>query len=162
MKTFILLLSFIFSFQLIQSQELSTAEWKADLTFLQKTINRRKECVLITRIDTAEKLEHKTLRMFDKVYVLNQDADPEETGEDENQSEKLTPLSGLHAKLFVMHDGWKSRIWSGSANATEAAFKTNVEFMVELKGSVYKFGIDKLLKQTNGNTNFSDLLLEFV
>ena len=43
-------------------------------------------------------------------------------------------LRGLHAKLFVVDDAWWSRIWTGSANATMAAFAQNVEFLVEMRG----------------------------
>ena len=46
-----------------------------------------------------------------------------------------TELSGLHAKLFVMDDGWQGALWTGSANATDAAFTKNIEFLVELRGA---------------------------
>ena len=49
-----------------------------------------------------------------------------ETAAAEHDSEG-DELAGLHAKLFVMDDGWHARIWTGSANATEAAFQRNVE-----------------------------------
>ena len=43
-------------------------------------------------------------------------------------------LRGLHAKLFVVDQPYWSHIYTGSANATDAAFDANVEFLVELKG----------------------------
>ena len=46
----------------------------------------------------------------------------------------IEELTGLHAKLYVADRGWKTHIWTGSANATDAAFKHNVEFLVELRG----------------------------
>jgi hypothetical protein len=54
-------------------------------------------------------------------------------------------LSGLHAKLFVADVGWNARIWTGSANATGAAFESNVEFVVELIGKKSGLGIEKVL-----------------
>lgn len=55
------------------------------------------------------------------------------------------PLSGLHAKLWVADDGWDAHLWAGSANATEAAFTRNVEFLLQLSGARSKMGIDALL-----------------
>lgn len=54
-------------------------------------------------------------------------------------------LRGLHAKLFLADSGWNVRLWTGSANATSAAFTQNVEFLVELRGKKSQFGIDTLL-----------------
>lgn len=55
------------------------------------------------------------------------------------------PLSGLHAKLWVADDGWDAQLWVGSANATEAAFARNVEFMLQLVGPRRRMGIETLL-----------------
>ena len=49
-------------------------------------------------------------------------------------------LTGLHAKLYITDAGWKSSLWTGSANATSAAFSRNVEFLVELVGKNCHFG----------------------
>lgn len=46
------------------------------------------------------------------------------------------PLVGLHAKVFAFEVGQQARLFLGSANATGAAFKSNVEILVELVGSV--------------------------
>ncbi len=55
-------------------------------------------------------------------------------------------LSGLHAKLFVADAGTEARVWTGSANATGAAFSRNVEFLVELRGRRSVVGIDALMR----------------
>lgn len=55
------------------------------------------------------------------------------------------PLSGLHAKLWVADDGWDAHLWVGSANATEAAFTRNVEFLLQLSGMRSKLGVETLL-----------------
>ena len=54
-------------------------------------------------------------------------------------------LDGLHAKLYIADTGSDSRIWTGSANATDAAFGKNVEFLVELRGRKKLCGIDAVL-----------------
>jgi hypothetical protein len=43
-------------------------------------------------------------------------------------------LSGLHAKVYVADQNGIGRIWTGSANATDAAFSGNVEILIELTG----------------------------
>lgn len=50
-------------------------------------------------------------------------------------------LMGLHAKTYVADAGWRARVWTGSANATDAAFHGNVEFMVELGGQKERVGV---------------------
>jgi HKD family nuclease len=59
----------------------------------------------------------------------------------------MASLRGLHTKLYVADCGWQARLWTGSANATEAAFTHNVEFLVELRGKRADIGIDNLLQQ---------------
>ncbi|KGN37599.1 hypothetical protein N803_14160 [Knoellia subterranea KCTC 19937] len=56
-------------------------------------------------------------------------------------------LNGLHAKVYVVEpDGrQRPRLLIGSANATDAAFGSNVEFMVEFQGPRKAFGIDTFI-----------------
>src|SRR5215203_3763196 len=82
--------------------------------------------------------------------------------EDSSETEDEPPTArGLHAKCYIAEEGWKAHIWTGSANATTAAFNGNVEFLVELVGSKTKFGIDSLFENENGKTSFGDMLEEF-
>lgn len=76
-----------------------------------------------------------------------------ESGDDIETSPAATAedgLSGLHAKLFVADAGWKARVWTGSANATAAAFEKNVEFVTELFGEKGAIGIEKVLGSSEG------------
>ena len=54
-------------------------------------------------------------------------------------------LSGLHAKLYLFENGRESRLFTGSANATHAAFHANVEVLVELIGKTKDCGISSFL-----------------
>ena len=54
-------------------------------------------------------------------------------------------LVGLHAKLFLFENGQEARLFTGSANATSAAFQQNVEVLVELVGRRRNCGINALL-----------------
>jgi hypothetical protein len=69
----------------------------------------------------------------------------------------------LHAKLYVADAGWHARVWTGSANATNAAFERNVEFLVELQGKKSRCGIDSLLGNAEEDvTGLASLLQEYV
>lgn len=54
------------------------------------------------------------------------------------------PLKGC-AKLFAFELGERAAVYCGSANATGAAFGSNVEVLAELQGSRSSLGIDVLL-----------------
>jgi hypothetical protein len=68
------------------------------------------------------------------------------------------PVSGLHAKLYIAERGWNASVFTGSANATSAAFGENVEFLIELIGKKSRVGIDSFLAKSEGSLSFSDLL----
>ncbi|MCY4370293.1 MAG: phospholipase D family protein [bacterium] len=71
--------------------------------------------------------------------------------EEERPSDGTSPvegeveLSGLHAKLFLFENGRETRLFTGSANATVAAFRVNVEVLIELIGKTKDCGISSLL-----------------
>lgn len=87
-------------------------------------------------------------------YVLSSKADldaleADEEGKEEAdgrpRDEDQVELSGLHAKLFLFENGREARLFTGSANATLAAFQQNVEVLVELVGRTRDCGIASLL-----------------
>ena len=100
--------------------------------------------ILVSRLESLDALERWRREDFDDVYVLNPSALPEEAGA-ENEDADSSSLYGLHAKLYVADAGRKARVWTGSANATNAAFERNVEFLVEIGGKKGVCGIDSLL-----------------
>ena len=130
--------------------------------FLRSVVRRRPRSVLISRREELLTAPAAAVRAFDEVYAFKSGLEPES----EDTEESLPPLAGLHAKVYVIDDGWKARVGIGSANTTEAALgdpPRNVEFMVELVGSKSKFGIDALLappSQGEGGT-FRSLIEEF-
>ncbi len=135
--------------------------------------------VLISRHEALDALDAKTIAAFDKSYYLNPAAEPaaaEMSGAPSDDGidtpdGPVTPdeLQGLHAKLIAADAGWNARIWTGSANATDAAFNTNVEFLVELTGKKSLCGIDALLggqdnsnhEKIAGRARLIDLLEEY-
>jgi len=102
-------------------------------------------CILLSRLDSLDALKKNTLDQFEKVYVLDDPASEEED-EDNNLTEQVQNRNDLHAKVFVVENGNETRVLSGSANATDAAFSINTEFMVELISDSNEVKIDKLLE----------------
>lgn len=141
---------------------------------LLKDLPGRSGGVLVSRHEQLDALDPETVNSFGDTYVLRQEAEPEDEVPDETSegfpdeggrpvigdgaSETLT---GLHAKLYVADAGWDARIWTGSANATRAAFSGNVEFLVELAGKKSFCGIDRVLGASDGSTGFKALLQRF-
>jgi hypothetical protein len=54
-------------------------------------------------------------------------------------------LTGLHAKFYIAERARLAHLFVGSANATEAAFRGNVEFLVELIGGTTRLGVANFL-----------------
>jgi len=111
---------------------------------------------LLSRGESLARLGPSSLEAFDKVWVLDDTANPEpaDTEEDfeadaqqqqDGEENDDIPLVGLHAKVYVADEGWNARVFTASANATRAAFNRNVEFLVELRGKKSRCGIDALL-----------------
>lgn len=124
---------------------------------LQRLLKGRENSLLVSR---SESLEQPDCRFdgFKTLYVLRREADQEEEGSDQSPTE-LT--RGLHAKCYVVDAGWKAHVFTGSANATDRGFGSNVEFMVELVGPKSKVGIDALFSREEGRTCLGDLVEEF-
>ena len=113
--------------------------------------------------DTAElaRLGGNVLRPIKDIRVLSsaaQAADPDAPEEDSGGTTGAAGPTGLHAKLYVLDQGWDARIWTGSANATDAAFGANVEFMAELVGLKGRIGIVTLLGEGTDEPSFASLL----
>jgi hypothetical protein len=72
-----------------------------------------------------------------------------------------TDLRGLHAKLVVVDCADRTHLYTGSANATGAAFGSNVEFMVELQGPRSEVGIEQMLDTSSKATTFGHLLKHY-
>lgn len=105
--------------------------------------------ILLSRPESLDALGGSTLSGFAQLLVLDDGADGPDAGEaspalpDERVAERPDRvLRGLHAKVYVADAGWKARVWTGSANATHAAFNGNVEFLVELLGYKSQCGVD--------------------
>ena len=111
--------------------------------------------VVISRSEAFEDVVRRVGRkaLPETCYVLSPEADLDSrhAGQDCKEGANGPPvedeieLAGLHAKLFLFENGRQSRLFTGSANATGAAFQHNVEVLVELVGTTKDCGIAPFL-----------------
>ena len=112
---------------------------------------------LVSRAEELDRVPAETLDRFERVYTLHEAA---ETEDGEDLSDGLRE-AGLHAKLFLAEKDNRTRLYLGSANATDAAIRgrNNVEFMVELHDWNSKHHDITTFLEPDG---FGDLLTEYV
>lgn len=123
---------------------------------LKYLTDRAKTSVLVSRAEELAKCSRANLEHFEEVYALSPDADIEVS-----EATGQNILSGLHAKVYVADDGWNAHLWTGSANATVAAFTQNVEFLIELQGKKSRCGVDQILGRNSGQNGLLSLLLPY-
>ena len=103
--------------------------------------------LLVSRLESLQGLED--LGSFQSAYVLDDAADIDVNRDDEEDPAdhvlQRTPRQAVCGRCR-----WKASVWTGSANATDAAFGSNVEFLVEIQGAKSRFGIDALLAKGSG------------
>jgi len=123
--------------------------------------------VLISRPEAFEDLlrEGGATALPNRCFVLspgaNLDArEPDEPAEERPMDEDRPELTGLHAKLFLFENGVRANLFTGSANATSAAFGLNVELLVELVGRSRHCGIEALLGSNDETQSTLRSLLE--
>ncbi len=118
--------------------------------------------VLVSRPESLDALGSVALATMHETLILSGDSEapvmPEADGDAREAPDPATTeatavrpgveLRGLHAKLFVAEVGERTHVWTGSANATDAAFGGNVEFLVELRGRTDRIGIDRVIGHT--------------
>lgn len=124
-------------------------------SLLTELAEGRKECVLVSRPDELTTLTSSAVGSFSRIYTMDPAA--EDLSADDSVSD-AQPLAGLHAKLFVVDDGWNARVYTGSANATHAGFNRNVEFLVELRGKKANLGIEAFLGDGDNDRGFARML----
>jgi hypothetical protein len=105
---------------------------------------------LVSRPESLDLLTPAALAHLRDVYAFD-DGSPSELDAAEEQLSPFDPgrpLVGLHAKVFAFEQSGRARLFLGSANATGAAFSSNVEILVELVGQIAALGIDRLCDGT--------------
>ncbi len=113
---------------------------------------------VISRAEALDAIGQAGTQTINECLVLDPDAGnlPEDQSHNSEVEEGAvgigTRLQGLHAKTVIYdntgEDGqpWKSSLWTGSANATDAAFHGNVEFLVQMDGAWGKVGVSSVIE----------------
>lgn len=112
-----------------------------------KLLRARKgrETTVISRPEALDRLSASTLEGLD-LRVLDDMVD-QALEDAESTPPSSHDLRGLHAKVAVHdHAHGQSTILIGSANATEAAWNSNVEVMVEVEGPTPHLGVDAVVR----------------
>lgn len=115
--------------------------------FLDRVTEGRRAVALVSRAEEMAKLGKLGTGMFETRYALSATAEGEPPEEEAEEDAGVDTLAGLHAKLYLLDTGESATVWVGSANATTAAFRDNVEFLAELKGPSRKIGIKAFLAE---------------
>jgi hypothetical protein len=120
--------------------------------------------VIVSEPDALAGIGRRGLEGFSETFVLTSAALPGDgqtvPGDGSREAIGRPELDGLHAKLYVLERGRRASLYTGSANATDAAFNTNVELLVELTAPRHHLGIDRLLAVDDAGTSFRTLLEE--
>lgn len=97
------------------------------------TASRKERVRIISRSESFDRLQPETLKSIEAHVLDDAVRDIDEADDD--------PLVGLHAKAYFLDRQSGSRAIVGSANATQAAFGGNVEFLVEMEGPRTRIGV---------------------
>lgn len=150
-----------------------------DAPFVDRLTRAHDVATLISREESLDRLPAAALGTMERIAVLNPaadvepaepDTDAEPDGDDDPAAQQPLAedehgdpgrgLAGLHAKLFLFDTDAGARLYTGSANATTAAFDGNIEVLAELRGPT-SAGVDAVLGDTPGETGLADLLVDY-
>jgi hypothetical protein len=129
--------------------------------FLTKIGLDGRDQYMVSRPESLREINPAVLKDSWKCFTLEEGCDSLGSPEEDTPWPAAEHLSGLHAKLFVADAGRKAHVWTGSANATTAAFDGNIEFLVELIGKKAKLGIEATIGEENGSANLRAMLTPF-
>jgi hypothetical protein len=119
---------------------------------------------LVSRAETLAGLAQSTMASIGSTFCFDDGSTPELSTIEGSLSpaDPGRPIRGLHAKVFAFEEGQRAQLFCGSANATGAAFGSNVEILVELRGDAARLGIDALCDGTADEPGLRSLFLTYV
>jgi hypothetical protein len=116
---------------------------------LDALLRGRPDSVLVTRASTLRALGREGVAPAERTCVLQPGlamaADDDEAGAGP-QTVEASDLQDLHAKLYAIDTPEGARVWTGSANATDAGFGGNVEFLVEMRSADSRHTVAAMLE----------------
>lgn len=103
-----------------------------------------RDTTVVSRPLALDQLRPDTIATFTDTYVVSTVAGLDD-GDTHADDTPAPLLSDLHAKLVAVERGQQAHLFLGSANATDAALRRNVEILVELTGGKTKLGVGTML-----------------
>lgn len=117
---------------------------------LAKLPTSSRRSVLVSRPEEINRCANAVDQRFGEVFTMDPDGlQPAEDASTPNAppDDPNIPFEGLHAKLYVFDHGSTSTVFTGSANATNAAFAANVELLTRMEGPRAALGVDVLMEE---------------
>lgn len=117
---------------------------------------------LVSRAESLDGLGSAATDQVGATYVFDDGSTPDLGDERDDgvaRHDPGRPLQGLHAKVFAYQVDGQARLFCGSANATGAAFGSNVEVLVELRAGTDILGIDALCDGNQDEIGLRSLFL---
>jgi hypothetical protein len=130
---------------------------------LEKMLRGHPHSVLVTRESTLRSLGAEGIAAAARVCVLRSGLVAESDDEARPIEEPLdseSKLTDLHAKFYAIDSLEGVRIWTGSANATDAGFGANVEFLAQLRSKDRGHTVATLLEPGPANRPTFGSMLE--
>lgn len=130
--------------------------------FLNRMAEYTDDLQLVSRAESLCEIRTNILLEKWKCFTVDDGVD-NDINEAESQAARPADdsLTGLHAKAYVLDTGWDAHIFTGSANATTAAFAGNVEFLLELIGKKSKVGVNATIGEEASSANLRSMLAEY-
>ncbi|WP_098730387.1 phospholipase D family protein [Brevibacterium epidermidis] len=107
------------------------------------SIGRNKNITVLSRVEEMEKLKPETTDRMSGYFIDTMSAI-------DSLDDDASHLGKLHAKFYIIEPHGhrqRARVLLGSANATDAAFLRNIEFLVELEGAKKHLGVDAFMDE---------------
>ena len=132
-------------------------------SILKEALQSGNENIVISRAESLEEVSDEQFEELSELadfFIMDSAAEIQEDAQEEAGTDIFSDAQrGLHAKLMVFENGWDARMFTGSANATDAAFKgRNVELNVELSAKRKTYGINSLLGDENATHTLRSML----
>jgi len=122
--------------------------------------------ILVSRPEAIDGLTETVREGIGELLTLDDGsvAESPDNGEPDRQNIRGPgqPLRGLHAKVFAFESRERAQLFLGSANATGAAFRNNVEVLVEFGGTTQRLGIENLIDGNDDEPGLRRLLATYV
>jgi hypothetical protein len=121
--------------------------------------------ILISRKTEIDKVYSQIKNKFSQIFLIDDLLEQDLNSDDDSLDLELSLRSGLHAKIYLLEDQENNQLYlyTGSANATKAAFNGNLEFMVGLRKTNPQITLKDLIEApAESEIKFSSILSPYI